>query len=115
MVAETALHIAVKNKHHNIVSLLLAAGANPNLRMYLPDDESMRQANDDYVFTGLYLYVNYYWNVFFFISKSINLNVYCDIKYFVFHNKIHQFVHGCTRMELLKEVIVPRKFFETFI
>ncbi|KAB7496364.1 Leucine-rich repeat serine/threonine-protein kinase 1 [Armadillidium nasatum] len=50
--SETALHVAVKNKHHNIVSLLLAAGANPNLRMYLPDDESMRQANDDYVFTG---------------------------------------------------------------
>ncbi|RXG51538.1 Leucine-rich repeat serine/threonine-protein kinase 1 [Armadillidium vulgare] len=49
--SETALHVAVKNKHHNIVSLLLTAGANPNLRMYLPDDESMRQANDDYVFT----------------------------------------------------------------
>ncbi|XP_064112289.1 leucine-rich repeat serine/threonine-protein kinase 1-like isoform X1 [Macrobrachium nipponense] len=49
---ETALHIAVKNKHHSIVSMLLAAGANPNLRVYLPDDEMARLAEDEYIFTG---------------------------------------------------------------
>ncbi|CAL4058692.1 unnamed protein product, partial [Meganyctiphanes norvegica] len=49
---ETALHVAVKNKHHSIVSMLLAAGANPNLRVYLPDDEMQRLAEDDYIFTG---------------------------------------------------------------
>ncbi|XP_063840315.1 leucine-rich repeat serine/threonine-protein kinase 1-like isoform X2 [Scylla paramamosain] len=49
---ETALHIAVKNKHHIIVSMLLTAGANPNLRVYLPDDEMARLAEDEYIFTG---------------------------------------------------------------
>nr|XP_045599191.1 leucine-rich repeat serine/threonine-protein kinase 1-like isoform X5 [Procambarus clarkii] len=49
---ETALHIAVKNKHHSIVSMLLTAGANPNLRVYLPDDEMARLAEDEYIFTG---------------------------------------------------------------
>lgn len=49
---ETALHIAVKNKHHIIVSMLLASGANPNLRVYLPDDEMARLAEDEYIFTG---------------------------------------------------------------
>ncbi|XP_050691737.1 leucine-rich repeat serine/threonine-protein kinase 1-like isoform X4 [Eriocheir sinensis] len=49
---ETALHIAVKNKHHIIVSMLLMAGANPNLRVYLPDDEMARLAEDEYIFTG---------------------------------------------------------------
>ncbi|KAK7078388.1 hypothetical protein SK128_010659 [Halocaridina rubra] len=49
---ETALHIAVKNKHHSIVSMLLSSGANPNLRVYLPDDEMARLAEDEYIFTG---------------------------------------------------------------
>lgn len=54
---ETALHIAVKNKHHSIVSMLLAAGANPNLRVYLPDDEMARLAEDEYIFTGLIFFL----------------------------------------------------------
>ncbi|XP_076065875.1 leucine-rich repeat serine/threonine-protein kinase 1-like isoform X3 [Oratosquilla oratoria] len=49
---ETSLHVAVKNKHHSIVAMLLAAGANPNLRVYLPDDEMARLAEDEYIFTG---------------------------------------------------------------
>lgn len=53
---ETALHIAVKNKHHIIVSMLLLAGANPNLRVYLPDDEMARLAEDEYIFTGTFLH-----------------------------------------------------------
>ena len=52
---ETALHIAVKNKHHIIVSMLLTAGANPNLRVYLPDDEMARLAEDEYIFTGKFV------------------------------------------------------------
>ena len=51
-ISETALHVAVKNKHHNIVSMLLTAGANTNLRIYLPEDEMARLAEDDYIFTG---------------------------------------------------------------
>lgn len=42
----------MKNKHHIIVSMLLASGANPNLRVYLPDDEMARLAEDEYIFTG---------------------------------------------------------------
>uniref|UniRef100_A0A6A7FVB2 non-specific serine/threonine protein kinase n=2 Tax=Hirondellea gigas TaxID=1518452 RepID=A0A6A7FVB2_9CRUS len=49
---ETALHVAVKNRHHNIVTLLLAAAANPNLRIYLPDDKMAEQASQHYIFTG---------------------------------------------------------------
>ncbi|XP_044740580.1 leucine-rich repeat serine/threonine-protein kinase 1 isoform X2 [Chrysoperla carnea] len=35
---ETALHVAVKGKHYNIVSLLLLAGANPNLVIKVSND-----------------------------------------------------------------------------
>ncbi|KAF2362731.1 Ankyrin repeat [Trinorchestia longiramus] len=49
---ETALHVAVKNRHHTVVGLLLAAGANPNLRIYLPDDKMAEQATQNYIFTG---------------------------------------------------------------
>ena len=63
--AETALHVAVKNKHFNIVSALLSSGANPNIRMYLPDDEMLKLSDDDYVFTGKHSLI------FFFISYFI--------------------------------------------
>lgn len=54
---QTALHIAVKNKHFNIASLILGAGSNPNLTIYLNEEElsklRVRTALDDqYVFTG---------------------------------------------------------------
>ena len=54
---QTALHVAVKNKHFSIASLILAAGANPNLTIYLNEEElsklRTRTALDDqYVFTG---------------------------------------------------------------
>ena len=49
--AETALHVAVKNRHVTIVSALLSAGANPNLRMYLPPDHQLNN-DDNFVFTG---------------------------------------------------------------
>lgn len=35
--SETALHAAVRQKHAEIVSLLLSAGANPNLCIYPSD------------------------------------------------------------------------------
>ena len=54
---QTALHVAVKNKHFGIVSLLLNAGANPNLTIYFSEEElsklRVRSAlGDQYVFTG---------------------------------------------------------------
>lgn len=54
---QTALHVAVKNKYFSIASLLLNAGSNPNLTIYLNEDElsklRVRTALDDqYVFTG---------------------------------------------------------------
>lgn len=54
---QTALHVAVKNKHFGIASLLLIAGSNPNLTIYLNEEEMsklrVRTALDDqYVFTG---------------------------------------------------------------
>ena len=32
--------------------MLLNSGANANLRIYLPEDEMVRLADDDYIFTG---------------------------------------------------------------
>lgn len=54
---QTALHVAVKRKQFNLASLLLNAGANPNLTIYFNEDEMSklrgRSALDDqYVFTG---------------------------------------------------------------
>ena len=54
---QTALHVAVKRKQFNLASLLLNAGANPNLTIYFNEDEVSklrgRSALDDqYVFTG---------------------------------------------------------------
>ncbi|XP_042874450.1 leucine-rich repeat serine/threonine-protein kinase 1-like isoform X4 [Penaeus japonicus] len=69
---ETALHIAVKNKHHSIVSMLLAAGANPNLRVYLPDDEMARLAEDEYIFTDCFRNKNFHSN-FDYVYKEIRL------------------------------------------
>lgn len=41
--------------------MLLAAGANPNLRVYLPDDEMARLAEDEYIFTGLiFIYFDFF-------------------------------------------------------
>ncbi|XP_043222191.1 leucine-rich repeat serine/threonine-protein kinase 1-like isoform X1 [Amphibalanus amphitrite] len=52
--AETALHVAVRSRQHTIVGLLLAAGANPNLNMYLSTELSGEQESMDQsmVFTG---------------------------------------------------------------
>lgn len=53
---QTALHAAVKSKHFAIASLILGAGANPNLTIYLNEEElsklRSRTALDEYVFTG---------------------------------------------------------------
>ena len=54
---QTALHVAVKNKHFGIASLLINAGANPNLTIYFGEEELSklrhRTALDgQYVFTG---------------------------------------------------------------
>lgn len=54
---QTALHVAVKNKNFAIASLILSAGGNPNLTIYLNEEElsklRTRTALDDqYVFTG---------------------------------------------------------------
>jgi ankyrin repeat protein len=53
---QTALHIAVKNKNFAIASLILVAGGNPNLTIYLNEEElsklRSRTALDEYVFTG---------------------------------------------------------------
>lgn len=54
---QTALHVAVKNKHFSIASLILTAGGNPNLTIYLNEEElsklRTRTALDDqYIFTG---------------------------------------------------------------
>ena len=56
---QTALHIAVKNKHFGIASLLLNAGANPNLTIYLSEEEMSKIRNrtvldDQYVFTKVF-------------------------------------------------------------
>lgn len=39
---ETALHVAVKCKHHNIISALLISGANPNLAILANEEELSR-------------------------------------------------------------------------
>lgn len=54
---QTALHVAVKNKHFAIASLILTAGGNPNLTIYLNEEElsklrSRTALDDQYVFTG---------------------------------------------------------------
>lgn len=53
---QTALHVAVKSKNFAISSLILGAGANPNLTIYLNEEElsklRSRTALDEYVFTG---------------------------------------------------------------
>ena len=54
---QTALHIAVKNKHFGIASLILGAGSNPNLTIYLNEEELSKlrarsSLDDQYVFTG---------------------------------------------------------------
>lgn len=54
---QTALHVAVKNKHFSIASLILAAGGNPNLTIYFNEEElsklrSRTSLDDQYVFTG---------------------------------------------------------------
>lgn len=55
---QTALHAAVKAKNLHIASLLLAAGANPNLSIYLTEEEVTKIGgnssgfHDQYVFTG---------------------------------------------------------------
>lgn len=54
---QTALHVAVKNKHFSIASLILGAGGNPNLTIYLNEEElsklrSRTAFDDQYVFTG---------------------------------------------------------------
>ncbi|XP_023236619.1 leucine-rich repeat serine/threonine-protein kinase 1-like [Centruroides sculpturatus] len=48
---ETCLHVAVRNKHYNIVSMLLQYGANPNLCVKQPDDYSTK-TQEDYIFPG---------------------------------------------------------------
>lgn len=54
---QTALHVAVKNKNFSIASLILSAGGNPNLTIYLNEEElsklrSRTALDDQYVFTG---------------------------------------------------------------
>ena len=54
---QTSLHVAVKNRNFAIASLLLNAGANPNLTIYFSEEElsklRVRSTVDDYyVFTG---------------------------------------------------------------
>lgn len=54
---QTALHVAVKNKNFSIASLILGAGGNPNLTIYLNEEElsklrSRTALDDQYVFTG---------------------------------------------------------------
>jgi len=54
---QTALHVAVKNKHFGIASLILGAGSNPNLTIYLSEEELSKlrtrtSLEDQYVFTG---------------------------------------------------------------
>lgn len=48
---ETCLHVAVRNKHYNIVSMLLQCGANPNLCVKQPDDYSTK-TQEDFTFPG---------------------------------------------------------------
>lgn len=49
---ETALHVAVKNKYHSIATMLLANGANPNLKINVSDDDMVHFQDDDCTFTG---------------------------------------------------------------
>lgn len=55
---QTALHAAVKAKNLHLASLLLMAGANPNLSIYLNEEEATKITasssafQDQYIFTG---------------------------------------------------------------
>lgn len=50
--SETALHVAVKNKHYNIASLLLQNGASPNLKIAATEHDIDRSRDEEFSYSG---------------------------------------------------------------